>query len=101
MGRKRKIKRVYLKKSNIDITEVLQHVSYAQLVKKNTIFYVSEDDSHTVDNLLKDANVIYNRNYLVRSKRFKYQIIVKHSNEKESVDIVSEFINNFKLKEKK
>jgi len=101
MGRRRKIKRVYFKKTNIDISEVLQHVSYAQLMKKNTIFYISESNSPTVDNLLKDANVIYNRTYLVRSKRYKYQIIVKPGDEKESVDIVSEFINNFKLKEKK
>lgn len=101
MGRRRKIKRVYFKKTNIDISEVLQHVSYAQLMKKNTIFYISESNSPTVDNLLKDANVIYNRIYLVRSKRYKYQIIVKPGGEKESVDIVSEFINNFKLKEKK
>ena len=101
MGRRRKIKRVYFKKTNIDISEVLQHVSYAQLMKKNTIFYISESNSPTVDNLLKDANVIYNRTYLVRSKRYKYQIIVKPGGEKESVDIVSEFINNFKLKEKK
>ena len=101
MGRRRKIKRVYFKKTNIDISEVLQHVSYAQLMKKNTIFYISESNSPTVDNLLKDANVIYNRTYLVRSKRYKDQIIVKPGDEKESVDIVSEFINNFKLKEKK
>ena len=79
----------------------MQHVSYAQLMKKNTIFYISESNSPTVDNLLKDANVIYNRTYLVRSKRYKYQIVVKPGDEKESVDIVSEFINNFKLKEKK
>jgi hypothetical protein len=101
MGRRRKIKRVYFKKTNIDISEVLQHVSYAQLMRKNTIFYVSESDSHTVDNLLKDANVIYNRTYLVRNKRYKYQIVVKPGDEKQSVDIVTEFINNFKLKEKK
>ena len=101
MGRRRKIKRVYFKKTNIDISEVLQHVSYAQLMKKNTIFYISESNSPTVDNLLKDANVIYNRTYLVRSKRYKYKIVVKPGDEKESVDIVSEFINNFKLKEKK
>ena len=54
-----------------------------------------------MDNLLNDAGVMYNRNYLVRSERFKYQIVVKPSSGKESVDIVSEFINNFKLKEKK
>lgn len=101
MGRKRKIKRVYLKKTNIDTSEVLRHLSYAQLMKKNTIFYVSKSDSYTVDNLLNDAGVMYNRNYLVRSERFKYQIVVKPSSGKESVDIVSEFINNFKLKEKK
>jgi hypothetical protein len=70
-------------------------------MRKNTIFYVSESDSHTVDNLLKDANVIYNRTYLVRNKRYKYQIVVKPGDEKQSVDIVTEFINNFKLKEKK
>jgi hypothetical protein len=54
-----------------------------------------------VDNLLKDANVSYNRTYLVRNKRYKYQIVVKPGDEKQSVDIVTEFINNFKLKEKK
>lgn len=101
MGRKRKIKRVYCKKTNIDTSEVLQHVSYAQLIKKNTIFYVSEDDSYTVDNLLKDANVIYNRTYMLRSNRFKYQIVIKPGDEKPSSDIVTEFISNFKLKEKK
>lgn len=101
MGRRRKIKRVYFKKTNIETAEVLQHVSYAQLMKKNTIFYASETDSYTVDNLLKDSGVIYNRTYLMRSNRFKYQILVKPGDDKQSVDIVSEFINNFQLKEKK
>ena len=101
MGRKRKIKRVYCKKTNIDLDEVLKHVSYAQLAKKNTIFYVSEDLSHTVDNLLKDADLIYNRTYLVRSRRYKYQIIVRQDDAEDYSDIVSEFVKNFKLKEKK
>lgn len=101
MGRKRKIKRVYCKKINIDLDEVLKHISYAQLAKKNTLFYVSEDVSHTVDNLLKDSKLIYNRTYLVRSKRYKYQIIVRQDGAENYSDIISEFINNFKLKEKK
>lgn len=101
MGRKRKIKRVYCKKTDSDIGDVLQHISYAQLAKKNTIFYVSEDISHTVDNLLKDSKIIYNRTYLIRSKRFKYQIIVRPEDTKSSSDIVSEFVKTFKLKETK
>lgn len=101
MGRKRKIKRVYFKKTNIDIGEVLNHISYAQLAGKNTIFYVSEEISHTVDNLLKDSQLIYNRTYLIRSKRFKYQIIIRQEDHKNHSDIISDFVTYFKLKEKK
>jgi hypothetical protein len=92
-----KFKRIKGKTVYCDIGEILKKINYFQSNEKRMEFFVSEDIAPIVENIVKDANLCFDRTTVYKLEKF----ILKPSKGKSSFpQQFDEFFNLFNLEEK-
>jgi len=92
-----KFKRIKGKTVYCDIGEILKKINYFQSNEKRMEFFVSEDIAPIVENIVKDANLCFDRTTVYKLEKFTLKPVKGKGSFPQQFD---EFFNLFKLEEK-
>ena len=100
--KKKKRRKIVIKKkprnsSIIDIDQVLIKVNFVQTKREQVSFWVTTEDSYTVDNILKDAGVLFEKDSEEKPCQVLYEVNpgpqeVEGSNALEDLDEIDDEI---------